>query len=189
MVGIGPLFRSFGPQPTVEGWLESDRFALDGLNNVLRRADRAARFALGFAVHRQDHDAEVIHEAALLHDFAEMLLWCHAPALARALRERQRAEPQLRSSTAQRALLNVELAELQHALMLARRLPELLVRVTDERQAQHPSVRSVSLAVRLARHSADGWNNPALPDDVRDAADLLNLTTEPALAWLFDLDA
>jgi hypothetical protein len=31
---------------------------------VLPRADRAARFALGFAVQRQEHGTAVIHEAA-----------------------------------------------------------------------------------------------------------------------------
>jgi HD-like signal output (HDOD) protein len=188
MLGIGPFFRAFGPQPTVEDLLFDDAEALAGLRAVLRRAHRAAQFALGFAVHRQDHDAAVIHEAALLHDFAEMLLWCHAPRLALAMRERQRADPHLRSSVVQRALLNVELFDLQHALMLAWRLPELLVRITDRHQAHHPSVQSVNLAIRLARHSADGWENAALPDDVRDAAQLLNLATEPTLQLLHDLD-
>src|SRR5687767_4939278 len=82
MMGIGPFFREFGPQPTVQERMSAQPEALAGLMRVLARARRAACFALGFAVHRMDHDAEVIHEAALLHDFAEMLLWCHAPALA-----------------------------------------------------------------------------------------------------------
>jgi hypothetical protein len=189
MLGIGPFFRAFGPQPDVEQLLRDEPDALGGLRAVLRRADRAARFALGFAVHRQDHDAAVIHEAALLHDFAEMLLWCHAPALALTMRERQRADPALRSSVVQRALLNVELPDLQHALMLAWHLPELLVRITDRRQAHHPSVLSVTLAIRLARHTAEGWDNAALPDDVRDVGQLLNLAPEPTLQLLRELDA
>ena len=53
-----------------------------GLEQVLRRAHRAGRFAISFAMARNDTDAEVIREAALLHDFAELLLWCHAPTLA-----------------------------------------------------------------------------------------------------------
>ena len=189
MMGIGPFFRAFGPQPDVETLLGGDPDALDGLRAVLRRADRAARFALGFAVHRQDHDAAVIHEAALLHDFAEMLLWCHAPALAVAMRDRQRADPALRSSVLQHAVLNVELPDLQHALMLAWHMPELLVRVTDRHQAHHPSVRSVTLAVRLARHTAQGWDNAAVPDDVHDVGQLLNLASEPTLQLLRHLDA
>src|SRR2546426_1118557 len=83
--------------------------------DVLRRAHRAANFALGFAVRRMDHDAAVIHQAALLHDFAEMLLWCHAPALALRIREAQRADSTLRSSVAQLDVLHVELPDLQHA--------------------------------------------------------------------------
>jgi hypothetical protein len=49
--------------------------ALAGVRAVLRRAHRAAAFALGFAAHRLDPDAAVIHEATLLHNFAEVLLW------------------------------------------------------------------------------------------------------------------
>ena len=189
MLGIGPFFRAFGPQPSVDELLHDSPEALDGLRGVLARAHRAARFALAFAVHRQDHDAAVIHEAALLHDFAEMLLWCHAPALALAVRRRQLADPALRSAVVQRAVLNVELPDLQHALMVTWRLPELLVRITDQQQARHPSVSTVILAIRLARHTADGWDNAALPDDVRDIARLLNLAPEPTLQLLQEIDS
>lgn len=188
MMGIGPFFRAFGPQPSVEDLLASHPLALAGLRDVLRRASRAAQFALGFAVHRLDPDAAVIHEAALLHDFAEMLLWCHAPALALRVRDRQRVDPTLRSSVVQRDELNVELPDLQHALMLEWHLPELLVQITDDRQARAPGVRCVLLAIRLARHTALGWDNAAIPDDVHDIAALLNLGIEPTIALLHDLD-
>lgn len=189
LMGIGPFFRRFGPQPTIDERLSERPLALAGLLAVLDRARRAARFALGFAVHRMDHDAEVIHEAALLHDFAEMLLWCHAPDLALRIAEQQRQDPTLRSAAAQRATLNVELAELQQALMRTWRLPEMLVRISDARHADSAQVRNVVLAIRVARHSASGWENPALPDDVRDVAELLNLRPAPALALLRDLDS
>jgi hypothetical protein len=39
-------------------------------------------------------------------------------------------------------------------------------------------VRIVSLAVNLARHSAQGWDDAALPDDYRDIGDLLRMDTE-----------
>lgn len=188
MMGIGPFFRTFGPQPSVEVLLESSPAALAGLRAVLRRAHRAARFALGFAVHRRDHDAAVIHEAALLHDFAEMLLWCHAPTLALVILERQRLDPTLRSAAVQKEVLHAELSDLQHALMCAWRLPELLVWISDERHAGHPSVRNVTLAVRLARHTANGWDNAAIPDDVREISELLQMGVEPTLQILRDLD-
>ena len=176
MMGISPFFAAFGSQPTLEDRLADAPEALEGLRDTLRRAHRAANFALGFAVHRMDGDAAVIHAAALLHDFAEMLLWCHAPALALRIRDAQRADPTLRSGAAQLAVLNIELADLQQSLMKSWRLPELLIRISDDRHADTANVRNVTLALRLARHTAQGWDNPAIPDDVDEIASLLNLS-------------
>jgi HD-like signal output (HDOD) protein len=187
MMGISPFFGSFGVQPTVEDRLRDEPEALAGLNRTLQRAHRSANFALGFAVHRMDHDSAVIHAAALLHDFAEMLLWCHAPTLALRIRTMQRADPALRSSAAQLAVLNIDLMDLQQSLMKAWRLPELLIRISDDRHAEHPSVRSVALAVRLARHTANGWDNAALPDDVKDIAHLLNLSQAATLQFVQEI--
>jgi len=187
LIGISPFFRAFGLQPTVEERLADLPDALDGLTDTMRRAHRGANFALGFAVHRMDHDAAVIHAAALLHDFAELLLWCHAPALALRIRQAQRADSTLRSSIAQRAVLNIELADLQQSLMKAWRLPELLIRINDDRHAEDPSVRTVMLALRLARHTAQGWDNAALPDDINDIASLLNLSTDATLQLVRDI--
>lgn len=189
MMGIGPFFRDFGPQLTVQDKLADHPCALDGLMRLLARSQRAARFALGFAVHRMDLDAEVIHEAALLHDFAEMLLWCHAPALALDIEQRQQADPTLRSATVQRQVLGVELVDVQQALMRGWRLPELLVRISDDHHDTAPQVRNVLLAIRLARHTKVGWDNAAIPDDVRDIAKLLNLKPESTLKLLHDLDS
>jgi HD-like signal output (HDOD) protein len=178
LMGISPFFRAFGPQPTVEDHLADEPEALAGLMDTMRRAHRGANFALGFAVHRMDHDAAVIHAAALLHDFAELLLWCHAPALALRIRKAQQADPTLRSSAAQLAVLNVRLPDLQQSLMKSWRLPELLIRISDERHADDAGVRTVMLALRLARHTTLGWDNAAIPDDVSDIASLLNLSTD-----------
>ena len=188
LMGITPFFRTFGPQPTIEDHLAGQPAALEGLKAVIRRAHRAGKFAIGFAVHRLDHDAPVIHEAALLHDFAEMLLWLHAPELALDIRRRQQADPTLRSISVQREVLGVTLAEIQHALMLAWRLPELLIHITDDRHDEASQVRNVLLAIRLARHTSGGWDNPAVPDDIADIARLLNMGLGPTEALLRDLD-
>ena len=188
LMGITPFFRAFGPQPTIEDHLAGHPEALAGLQRVLRRADRAARFAASFAIHRADHDAVVLHEAAQLHDFTEMLLWLHAPELALELQRRQQADPELRSATAQRDLLNAELNDIQHVLMQVWHLPEMLVRSTDDRHAENSQVRNVLLAIRVARHSTDDWDNPALPDDLRDIAALLQLGVEPTRQQLLDID-
>jgi hypothetical protein len=49
-------------------------------------------------------------------------------------------------------------------------------------------VRNVVLAVRLARHSMHGWDNPAIPDDINDIALLLNASPRVALAFVHKID-
>jgi HD-like signal output (HDOD) protein len=154
----------------------------------LRRAHRGANFALAFAVHRTDPDAAVIHAAALLHEFAEMLLWCHAPELAAKLQAMLDADPELRSSVGQRAVLHVELAELQRALAEAWRLPSLVVESTAEAKSTgQTSARIVALAARLARHTARGWDNAAVPDDLSEISTLLNLSHDATLKLLMEI--
>jgi hypothetical protein len=191
MLGISPFFMAFGPQAaTVEMQLAEQPAALAGFRDVLRRSRRAARFAIGFAVHRMDYDAPVIHEAALLHDFAELLLWLRAPALALQIAQRQQADATLRSAAVQREVLHIEIDELEHALMLAWRLPALLVQITDEHAAQTSlQMRNVQLAIRLARHSSQGWDNAALPDDLQDIAALLSISAEAAQRLVLEIDA
>jgi HD-like signal output (HDOD) protein len=96
LMGITPFFRAFGPQPTMEAVLADHEEAVLGLSRVMQRAERASRYALGFAAHRADPDAAIIHSAALLHDFAEMLLWVHAPDLALQIAALQDADHALR---------------------------------------------------------------------------------------------
>ncbi len=189
LMGVGPFFRHFGELSTIEATLADEPAALEGARGVLARAHRAARFALGFAAHRLDPDAAVIHEAALLHDFAELLLWCHAPRLALEIAQRQQADPSLRSTSAQRAVLGITLADLQQQLMKAWRLPELLIRLDSDKHAEQSQVRNVLLAVRVARHTAQGWDNAALPDDVADIGALLQLSPATVLKLLHEIDA
>jgi hypothetical protein len=87
-------------------------------------------------------------------------------------------------------VLNVALDELAHALMLAWRLPALVVQITDEHAKQvTSSMRNVQLAIRVARHSANGWHNAALPDDYSDIGTLLNLLPGHVQHLLQDIDA
>jgi HD-like signal output (HDOD) protein len=190
MLGIPPFFRAFGPQPTVPERLADQPAALEGFERVLERSRRAARFAMGFAVHRMDHDAALLHEAALLHDFAELLLWLEAPALALEIARRQQADPTLRSAAVQREVLNIELAALQHELMARWRLPAMLVQVSDDLAPQETAqMRNVRLAIRVARHSAKGWDDAALPDDLRDIGQLLQLTPPHVQRLLLEIDS
>jgi HD-like signal output (HDOD) protein len=189
MMGIPPFFRAFAAPTSVDDRLADSPDALAGLQRVLRRAHRGARFALAFAVHRTDPHAATVHAAALLHEFAEMLLWCHAPQLALRIRAMQDADPTLRSSVAQRSVLRIELDELQHALVSAWRLPSLLAEMAAEPHAGQTGARAVALGSRLARHTADSWANAAVPDDVAEVATFLNLSPAAALARVMEIDA
>jgi HD-like signal output (HDOD) protein len=98
-------------------------------------------------------------------------------------------DPQLRSSTVQKQVLNIELNDLQQALLKHWRLPELLRRITDDKHAVAPQVQSVVLATQVARHSANGWDNAAIEDDVNAIAAMLSLSNLATRRLLFELEA
>jgi len=188
LMGISPFFRHFDKFTTVEDWLADQPEAMQGLQMLLNRAERAGQFALGFALHRGDTDATIIHQAAFLNDFADMLMWLHAPTLAIQIRDAQAADSTLRSSVIQKEVLGIEINDLRQALMKLWHLPELLVNISDDRHAEHPSVQCVVLASRLARHTAVDWENAALPDDIDDISRLLNASPRATLAFLHKID-
>jgi HD-like signal output (HDOD) protein len=189
MMGVQPFFAAFGSQPVIEAELADWPPALAGIRRVLARSHRAALFALAFAVHRKDPDAEIVHEAALMHDFAEALLWCHAPALALEVERLRQADPALDANRAQRLALNIELCDLEQSLLRTWRLPDLLVRITDDRLSDDPQARTVVLALRIARHSTKGWHGPALAQDLRAAGELLGLSSEAVRDKVMRLEA
>lgn len=182
MLGIEPFFRHFHNVLVVEDTLKAHPQALLGLLHVARRAQRASRYAYDWALWRHDLNAEEVRIAALLHDLAEILLWCFAPHLALEIQARQRGDRTLRSAAVQQEVLGIQLIELQQALCHAWALPDLLPRLMDDQHANHPRVRNVVLAVNLARHSANGWDDAALPDDYAAIGELLNLTPEAVRA-------
>jgi HD-like signal output (HDOD) protein len=178
MIGVEPFFNNFDDLPTIEGMLKGeDRHALLGVLQIIRRAQRAADYAQEWAVWRNDVNMEEVRIAALLHDLAELLVWSFAPSLGLEIHAQQLAHPDLRSSDAQRNTLGMTFQEIQEALCQAWHLPDLLQKLINENSGNLRE-RNVSLAVRLARHSAHGWDNPALPDDYIDIGQLLNITPE-----------
>jgi HD-like signal output (HDOD) protein len=127
---------------------------------------------------------EEVALAALLHDLAEILLWCFAPKMAIEIRDRLQADKSLRSVTAQEQVLGFRLFDLQSALCHAWHLPELLNMLMDDANAHLPRVQNVRLAVNLARHSITDWNNAALPDDFAAIEKLLHINRETLLSRL-----
>jgi HD-like signal output (HDOD) protein len=184
MIGNTPFFAKFEDLPLVEDNLKDLPQALIGLLRVIARARQASLFARDWAVLRHDLDVEEVTVAALLHDTAEILLWCFAPTLMLSIRTLQTENPGLRSAAAQQAVLGITATELQLALARAWRLPTLLQSLMDDNHAEHPRVRNVIDAVNLARHAANGWNDPAIPDDLAEIGKLLGISEASLLERL-----
>jgi HD-like signal output (HDOD) protein len=181
MVGLDPFLSQFTRQPILQTWLAHDAQSLDGAMTVISRARHAAIYARDWAVVRHDIEVDEVIIAALLHDLAELLLWCWAPRLARLI-DKLKQEQQMRSEAAQRAVLGFPLIALQLELAREWQLPKLLCGLMDVRHAATPRGLNVSLAVAVARHSANGWDDAALPDDYTAIGRLLNLTVGQARA-------
>lgn len=182
MSGIEPFFRRFGELPTIENNLKTaSPQAWLGVMQVVRRSQRAADYAWDWAVWRHDINAEEVRLAALLHDLAEILIWCFAPQLALKIRSLLVNTPGMRSVAAQREVLGFPVLELQQALCHAWHLPELLKQLMDDEHTETNRSKNVILAVRLARHSAHSWNDPALPDDYKEIGELLHLLPETVM--------
>jgi len=175
MLGVEPFFHHFAHFDVIDEQLKLHPPALLGLLHVIRRAQRACRYAWDWALWRSDLGYEEIAVAALLHDLAEMLMWCFAPRQMQDIHALQKANPSIRSADAQKAVLGFPLVELQAALCKSWQLPELLLGLMDGRQAGSVRVRNVKLAVDLARRSADGWDEAALQDDFRAIEALMNI--------------
>lgn len=180
MLGTTPFFAHFVGHSTIEARLSGAGDALDGLRKVMSRARHAALYAQDWAQRRHDVDPQEIMIAALLHDIAEMMLWCYAPALALEIAGTQQLDRTLRSEDVQRDVIGFRLLDLQLELIAAWQLPALLRNLMDETRMQNPRVQIVARAAALARHSAHGWDNLALPYDYERISELLNISCDEA---------
>ena len=184
MIGVRPFFSTFDHLPLLEDQLKAHPKALLGLLKVIARARKAARWAREWALVRHDLNVDEITVAALLDDVAELLMWCFAPKLTLQVQELQAQDRSRRSTTAQEEIYGISLQELKFALVQTWNLPKLLAILIDDSNATHPRVLNVTLAVDLARHSAKGWDDAALPDDFRAIENLLHISHKAMLARL-----
>lgn len=184
MIGMEPFFNDFNELPIVEEQLKPYPRALLGLLRVVNRTRRAVGWARDWALCRHDLDVDEVTVATLLYDFPEILMWCFSPQLALQIVERQKTDRSLRSVVIQEEIYNVPLYQIKAALADAWRLPQLLKSLMDPEHAEHPRVRNVKLAVDLARHSANGWDDAALPDDYKAISELLHLNEDATLRRL-----
>jgi len=177
-VGTSPFFRQFNSLDTVERRLATQPEALCGLMRVVKRSMTAADFARDWAGYRNDLDIQVIAEAAMLHEVAEMLVWIFAPGLSLQVQQMHLENLHMRTRDIQKCILGITFHQLQIAIMTRWRLPTLLKRLMDDAHADSAQVKNVLLAINLARHLANGSDDPALPDDIADVARLLRTSPE-----------
>ncbi len=176
ILGLETTLNKVSARPLVEEILGRDNMgALVYLLKTAHRANIASSYAFDWAVRLHDLHFEEIRIAALLHDIAEMLMWCFAPSDMLKTRHLQKQDKTLRSIAAQETVFGFSLLQLQHELAIKWRLPELLITLMDDNNSKLQRVRNVTLAVNLARHSANGWDDAALPDDYEEIAQLLHL--------------
>lgn len=178
MVGMDTFFRDVPVTTIAEDMLHEHRDALAFFLHTVRRAQRAAEYAADWAFRLHDMHAEEVRVSALLTHVAEILMWCFNPGQMLVIRRQQALDRTQRSAVVQRQVLGFAGIELQQRLAETWHFPELLMRLSDPAHAESPRVRNVLLAVKLARHSANGWHDPALKDDIDAIAGLLHM--EPA---------
>jgi HD-like signal output (HDOD) protein len=178
MLGIEPFFNNIPPQPLLEEVLKRNVAAIAPLLRVVHRSHRASQYAMDWAVRLRDLRYEEVRIAALLHDIAEILMWCFAPEAMLEIRAIQQQDKTLRSQHVQLQVLGFSLLELQKELTVQWELPKLLLDLMHDASLHQQRERNVTLAINLARHSANGWDDAALPDDYKDIGKLLHLTAE-----------
>ncbi|OGU20334.1 MAG: metal-dependent hydrolase [Hydrogenophilales bacterium RIFOXYD1_FULL_62_11] len=182
MMGLEPFFRDVPASPLVETMLQGHLDALLQLLQTVRRAQRSAYYAYDWALRLHDLHAEEVHVSTLLSHVAEILMWCFSPVQMLDIHRLQHADSSLRSADLQKRVLGFTGLELQRQLAIDWHLPELLKNLHDPALANTSRVRNVTLAVNLARHSAEGWDNAALPDDYREIGSLLRMEPERVMA-------
>lgn len=181
MMGVEGFFSKLPAKPLVDELLRGHMSALVCLLRVVHRSQRASAYAFDWAVRLRDLHFEEVRIAALLHDLAEMLMWCFAPSEMLKIHAMQQHDKNLRSQDVQEQVLGFPLFALQLALAREWSLPQLLLTLMDDECAAQPRVKNVILAVNLARHSANGLDDAALPDDYKGIGELLGMEAEDVM--------
>lgn len=191
LMGIGPFFNTFSPVLVLDDHLADHPEAVTEIHRLIRRAWCAARLVTEFALLHAEGHASTLQKAALLHGHADILLWCHAPALGRALQERCAQDPAQDRAQHERAVLNIELRALEHQLARDWCLPASLRRLTDPEDARskvllQPQRRLLEIALTLAdRLDREGPQATPTLDELDELSTLLTLST-PSVQRLYE---
>jgi len=138
------------------------------------RASLAARIASGWGALHYDMDSGELAMAALLANAGEVELWAFAPKLPQLALDELQSGRATRSEEAQKQACGFAFLDVTLLLIEDLNLPQLinhLIRGDESLRA-----KLARLAVNAGRHLSNGVNDPALPDDIREAAKLTGAT-------------
>lgn len=141
-----------------------------GFMDCEARASRAARVALAWGALRHDLDPGELAMAALLANAGEIELWAFAPQLPQKALDELRSGRAARSEQAQRQACGFAFLDITLLLIEEGSLPQLIKHLL--RGDEWTRARMARLAVNTARHLGNGADDPALPDDMLEAAKL-----------------
>ncbi len=176
-LGIGPFFRQFAGLQRLEQTLRHEPLILQQIEQLLARNRHASRLALAFGRRCNDRSAPLLHQAALLRDFGQLLLWIDHAQTASTIQAQKTAQPRRTDAEIECEHLGIALQAVERALLRAWRLSPILERVDDPSHGDEAQTRCVRLALRIADASI------ARPGGIVDAADLAELVA------LLDLNA
>lgn len=181
VIGVTPLFQQFSRLSVLEDLLQTKERALEDIHCALSQAFHAAYLARDWAILRMDMQAEELYVAALLHDFAHLVMGCVAPGDMQKV-QRLRRKERISAEEAETRVFGFPLCRLQDELALAWRIPELTLSLMDPRNVERPRSRLVLVAAEVVRHAAKGWYNEALEQDYAAVAEMLRISPDDAAA-------
>ncbi len=185
MIGMQPFFNQFSEMQTLEAQFKNNPKSLLNVFKIIQKAQRAADFAYDWAIRKNDLNLDEVRTAALLHPLAEILIGVFFPDYLIEFLKTLKENPGARSRDVQQKVFGFTAFELQSLLNVHFRLPYLLQDLMNEdREQSSQRVKMVHLAIRLARHSANGWGDPALPDDYIAISELLGMDLPNVLKML-----
>ena len=136
------FYRNLSPDFLVDDRLKSKIFTLTHLLKLIKRAHLAAYYAAdGAALHKGLHFHE-IWIATLLHDFAEMLMWCFAPEKMNTIFDMLKKDKSLRGKDAQAQVLGFHLSDLQKELINTYAMPSSLMQLMEKDEVVKLSKRA-----------------------------------------------
>lgn len=185
MIGMEPFFKQFSDMTTIESKFNDSPKALLNVFKIIQKAQRAADFAQNWAIRKNDLNLDEIRTAALLHPLAEIFIGVFFPDYLILFLKTLKENPGARSRDVQKQIFGFTAFELQMLLNVHFRLPRLLQALMNEEEERNSQrAKMVHLAIRLARHSANGWNDPALPDDYAAIAEMLGMDLPSVLKMI-----